>query len=248
MIEQLVSKLVNADRLLVASDFDGVLAPIVDDPAATTAVAESMAALRRLAAVADTAVAVVSGRDYALLQQLAAPAEAFTLVGSHGAELSTVRLDDGEQRIFDETVTELQLLAAEHPGLHIEVKALSVAAHFRRVTGDRAQATVAVEDVAGRWPGRVMNGKEVLELSLRHATKGTAIEQLQQDHVVTTTVYLGDDVTDEDVFVILGSNDVGIKVGDGPSAASNRLTDPAEVRVFLELLADGRTAAVAARV
>ncbi|MGB5760250.1 MAG: trehalose-phosphatase, partial [Acidimicrobiales bacterium] len=87
MIEDTVAGLAGVDRLLVATDFDGVLAPIVDDPAAVAAIPEAMAALRTLAALPGTSVAVVSGRGYELLATLVAPADRFTLVGSHGVEL-----------------------------------------------------------------------------------------------------------------------------------------------------------------
>lgn len=241
MTDPLIERLANADRLLVASDFDGVLAPIVEDPDNTAPIEESLGALRDLADAPGTVVAVVSGRNYDVLQQLVAPADRFTLVGSHGAEMGAVSLDAQEQQTFDHFVQALEALVDHHSGLHIEVKTVSVAVHFRRVEGDYDAAVAAVDRLVQEWPGKIVTGKEVVEFTLRHATKGDAVSVLAAEHQVDMTVYFGDDVTDEDVFTILGPDDVGVKVGDGHSAASHRLATPADVAVLLTALADRRS-------
>lgn len=230
------------ERLLVASDFDGVLAPIIDDPAAVVPRSESMAALRRLAALDDTTVALVSGRSYDFLEQIAAPADAFTLVGSHGAELAQGALEPDEQAQLDGLIGSLNALAERHRGLHVEAKALSVAAHLRRVEHGHDQAEADVDALAAEWPGKIVAGKEVVEFTLRHTTKGDAVLALADRLDATSTVYFGDDLTDEDVFVLLGSGDVGVKVGAGATAAANRVVDTVEVGRLLTALADARTA------
>jgi trehalose 6-phosphate phosphatase len=239
--DQLIERLANADRLLVASDFDGVLAPIVEDPDNTAPLAESLGALRDLADAPNTIVAVVSGRNYDVLQQLVAPADRFILVGSHGAEMGAVALETEEQQTFDRFVHALEALVEEHPGLHIEVKTVSVAAHFRRVEVDYDAAVAAVELLSQEWPGKIVTGKEVVEFTLRHATKGDAVSVLAAEHQVDMTVYFGDDVTDETVFMVLGPDDVGVKVGEGQSAASHRLATPVDVASLLTALAARRT-------
>ena len=73
-------------QLLVACDYDGTLAPIVEDPSQAVPLPEAVAAIRALAALPQTTVAVVSGRalrDLAALSRL--PSEVH-LVGSHGSE------------------------------------------------------------------------------------------------------------------------------------------------------------------
>lgn len=81
-----ITALTTAARLLVALDFDGVIAPLQDDPSTSTPVAESATAVEALAALPGTAVGYISGRDVAALKDLSrAPARAL-FVGSHGVE------------------------------------------------------------------------------------------------------------------------------------------------------------------
>src|SRR5206468_4232885 len=85
-------------RILVALDFDGTLAPIVEDPDAAQPLPLSVQALRALAGLPRTHVAVISGRPLVQLQRLVEPAEGVALVGSHGAEIDEYDLlaDDDE--------------------------------------------------------------------------------------------------------------------------------------------------------
>jgi trehalose 6-phosphate phosphatase len=52
------------------------------------------------------------------------------------------------------------------------------------------------------------------------------------------TLYLGDDVTDEDAFRALPEGDVTVKVGDGETAARYRVTDTDGALEVLRRLAD----------
>lgn len=240
----LVAKVADCDRLLVATDFDGVLAPIVDDPAAVAGRPASLDALRRLAEASNTDVAVISGRGLGLLTELVQPTEPMTLIGSHGAEFGGSDRTSKEDRMLADAIEELDGLVAAYPGLHVERKAMGVAAHFRRVTDGHAEASASVEPLCERWAddgGKVIRGKEVVEFALRHASKGDAVMTLVRRLDASVTVYLGDDTTDEDVFAVLGDDDLGIKVGDGQTLATERLATPEDVELFLVALADARS-------
>ena len=77
-----------SDRLLVALDFDGTLAPLEDEPMKARALPAAAAAVAALAALPDTPVAFVSGRSLHDLREIAEHADdaQIFLAGSHGAE------------------------------------------------------------------------------------------------------------------------------------------------------------------
>jgi trehalose 6-phosphate phosphatase len=88
--------LITADSLLIALDFDGVLAPLQDDPETSRMTAGSRAAIADLARLPHTRVALVSGRDIATLRRLTALPETVWMIGSHGAEANLGPADDQE--------------------------------------------------------------------------------------------------------------------------------------------------------
>src|SRR5262245_13729019 len=76
----------DAPVVLVGTDFDGTLARIVPQPEASAALPAALDALRRLAALERTHVAVISGRSRADLAARSRLEEPVRLIGSHGCE------------------------------------------------------------------------------------------------------------------------------------------------------------------
>ncbi|MEO6505825.1 MAG: trehalose-phosphatase [Terrimesophilobacter sp.] len=249
-----VRALAGTARLLVALDFDGTLAPIVDRPQDARALPVAAAAAARLEAARNTRVAYVSGRDLASLRAVADPPPGTLLVGSHGVQFQlggdepeVGKPDPGE---LDESerarLTELSEVLAQvvDPVEHVwlERKPAGIAVHTRLAAADdgrvaQSQARLAVAGIPGLT---VREGKDVLEFSVRSATKGGAIARLRHFTDATATFYAGDDVTDEDAFAALGPGDVGVKVGAGSTSAAYRVADCAQFAVLLRVLADAR--------
>ncbi len=235
-------------RLLVATDFDGCLAPIVDDPATARPLPESMEALQALTVTPGTVVAVVSGRALADLEMLLGPVERIHLVGSHGAETSaadreeTALLGPDETRRLARLRLELQQITAEYPSVWLELKPTGIAVHLRGVDPEDASAvTTAVEENPATWPGvHLLRGKKVLELTVVTTNKGRALKALTKANHCTATIFIGDDITDENAFGVLEDGDVGIKVGSGRTVADTRIADPTRVADVLNVLADYR--------
>jgi trehalose-phosphatase len=242
-----IGRLARVPQLLVACDYDGTLAPLVDDPTAARPLPESVAAIRALAALPQTMVAVVSGRalrDLATLSRL--PSEVH-LVGSHGSEFDVgfvERLQPDQVEVRARLKAELRTITADQPGVRLESKPASIAVHVRAAAPDVAARVVeAVRSGPAAWPGvHVKNGKHVVELSVLATHKGAALDQLRTQLSASAVLFLGDDVTDEDGFATLRGPDVGIKIGAGDTAATFRVAAPLDgARVLAQLLEARRT-------
>jgi trehalose 6-phosphate phosphatase len=224
--------------LLVASDYDGVLARLVGDPSAAVPEPGVADALARLAAVDGVTVALVSGRGVADLQTVSGFSGPFRWIGSHGEEFDgPVPGELAERR--DALAELLMPLVAAVRGARLEVKPASVAVHVRQVP-DRAAAAALLEEARTVVDSSLTlkPGKEVLEITLTDADKGTALRRLVAESGASAAMYLGDDVTDEDGFRALRPDDLTVKIGDGRTAARYRVADTAGALAVLRRLGD----------
>ncbi|MCV7172548.1 trehalose-phosphatase [Mycobacterium manitobense] len=228
-------------RLLVVSDFDGTLAPIVSDPSAARALPASAEALTALADLPDTATALVSGRALGVLRELSAMPSAVHLVGSHGAEFDTGFTHDVDEELLARIVAELREIAADRPGVTVETKPASVALHVRNASpADGEAALAAAKEAATAWDAQATAGKAVLEFAVISTDKGEAVDILRTQTGATAVIFLGDDVTDEKAFRRMRDGDVGVKVGPGESLAVYRVDAPEDVAEALGYLLAAR--------
>ena len=246
LLSSALAELADQPRILVASDFDGVLAPLVLDPMSSRALPGTIEALEALADLPGTHAAVVSGRDLETLTTLTGlGGSRVTRIGSHGAETSdaTTTLDHQQRSALDAVVADLESLLPGHPGASLEHKPAAVVLHTRRM-GDAAAARAAEEAalaVTTRHPDlHVLHGKHVVEVSVVPADKGTALVALRDEVGATAVAYFGDDVTDEHAFARLGDGDVAVKVGNGETGARYRVDSPEDVAAALTLLVERR--------
>lgn len=239
--------------LLVALDFDGTLAPLVDDPSASRALPGASAALAGLVALPASArvhVALVSGRALGDLHTLAQAPVGTYLIGSHGAERARVTafgLDRDVVQLDDDAADRLASLGAEvaavargRDGVWVETKPTAVVVHTRLAPDDvAAVAEAEALAVGARLGSNVLHGKDVVEISVLHASKGDALTALRTELGAQVVVYVGDDVTDEHAFAALGPDDVTVKVGAGETIAQYRVHGPDDVVEVLTALVGG---------
>ncbi|MGL4340331.1 MAG: trehalose-phosphatase [Rhodoglobus sp.] len=242
-------ELARVKRLLVALDFDGTLAPEVDDPEKAAALPEARAAVLRLLAMPHTRVALVSGRAIASLEHVADLPDTALLVGSHGIEIRLDSPDDhlalnaSEQAGVDVLNIILTEVVDSVDQVWLESKPAGFALHTRLATDDHSRIAhlVARSEVGAEMNEvTVREGKNVLEFSVRSTTKGEAVEHLRNYTKADAVFYAGDDSTDEDAFAALNADDLGLKSGAGTTLAHFRVPGPAQVARTLALLADLR--------
>jgi trehalose 6-phosphate phosphatase len=242
-------ELARVRRLLVALDFDGTLAPEVDDPDHARALPEARAAVLRLLALPDTRVALVSGRSLQSLEQVAALPDNALLIGSHGIEIrldspgDAFALNDEElqkREVLNEVLGEV---ADSFDEVWLEEKPAGFALHTRLASdhSSRVAHLVALSETQAEVENvKIRKGKNVLEFSVRSTTKGEAIEHLRRYTRADAVFFAGDDVTDEDAFAALGAGDLGLKCGTGSTLAAHRVAAPPQVAQVLGLLASYR--------
>lgn len=228
-------------RLLVTSDFDGTLAPIVNDPADARPLPAAADALAALGDLPDTAVALISGRALSVLRELSGAPATVHLVGSHGAEFDTGFTHPIDRDLLARIVSELETIAAGRPGVTVETKPASVALHVRNASPDDGAAALAEAQAAsGDWGAHATAGKAVLEFAVLQTDKGEAVDVLRGQSDATAVVFLGDDVTDEKAFRRMRDGDVGVKVGPGDTLAAYRVDSPDDVSEALVYLLRAR--------
>lgn len=233
--------------LLVATDFDGTLAPIVSEPELAEADRAALLALKTLAGLPQTHVAIISGRSLSDLAQRTRSVENARLIGGHGSEFeraSTIPSASDAAHLLNRIAAFLSELVRSVPGVRIERKPDALALHYRKAderAAETAQAMIA--EGPATWPGvHVRHGKKVIELGVVATDKGVALRRMRQQVGATAVLFIGDDITDEDAFATLSPEDVGVKVGPGETSAAFRAADSAEVAALLTRVAEQRSA------
>ena len=225
--------------LLAAFDVDGVLAPIVAHAADAALLPGLLDALGALSA--RTPVGIVSGRNVENLSRFGFP-DVLLVIGSHGAErrgrpLAPLTVAETER------LARLRVLADRAArdaggGAWVETKPTAVVVHVREadpVTAEPALATLST--AAAAVPGaHVRRGHRVVELAVREASKAVAIAEMRNEVGAAAVSFVGDDITDEDVFAALGAGDLGVRVGPGQTSARRRIRDPGDVLTFVRQL------------
>lgn len=231
------------ERLLIACDFDGTLAPIVNNPADARPLPSAADALIGLSAVPATDVALISGRALTVLRELSTMPSTVHLVGSHGAEFDTGFAHAVDEALLARMIKELNTIAADRAGVTVETKPASVALHVRNAGAEDGDAALReARTAAESWDAQLTEGKAVLEFAVISTDKGEAVDILRERHDASAVVFLGDDITDEKAFRRLRSADVGVKVGPGDTLAGYRVESPDDVALALEHLLRSRGA------
>ncbi len=241
-IDRSLREAARVPTLLVATDFDGTVAPIVPNPEDARPLPEAIDALVSLAGMDRTETVAISGRGLAELRSLSGLPGRVHLIGSHGSETSDdlgSGLDEEQRALRERVEAALEEIASAHPGATIERKPAAAALHYRNANDvdEDALHRRILEEGPGAWEGvHAKPGKKVIELSVVDMNKGDALEALREKLGADAVVFFGDDVTDEDIFQRLREGDVGVKVGDGPTAAELRVGDPDDVAQWLATL------------
>lgn len=249
-----IAAIASAPVLLVGSDFDGTLAPFVDHPGRAAPDPRAWKALEAIAALPHTHVAIVTGRARADVLERLPTGELgpIRVIGSHGIEAGPhpVPLSEAAALRLTRILELLDAEAAGLPGALVERKPASATLHVRRVEPRLARKAVerVVAGAIAIGDVHVLHGEQVVELCAVPPGKGRAVARLRYWYGATSAFFIGDDVTDESVFAEFGPADLGVKIGQGATAARSRIPSQADVAEVLEELLELRSQWLASRV
>jgi trehalose 6-phosphate phosphatase len=222
-------------KVLLAFDYDGTLAPLVEAPAH----AIMRPATRRLLRRASTLYpcVVITGRARADAIGRLRDIERCRVVGNHGAEPS--RHEQAVRRRVQQWLPVLKAQLSGRQGVVIEDKGLSVAVHYRQARERNSTRLAILAAARSLKAARLVGGKLVVNLLVPDAPhKGLALERERAHFGCDTVIYVGDDETDEDVFQIDRPGQLlSIRVGrKQASAAPYYIRNQAQIDRLLETL------------
>lgn len=223
-------------QVLLAFDFDGTLAPIVEDREDAEMRPWTARLFERVCEAYPAAV--ISGRARDDVGRRLGTARPRYIIGNHGLE------PGGDMRPYELFVQaalgELTRALGGLQGVELEDKTYSLAIHYRR-SRTRREARQTIQAALERMttPARVVEGKCVVNLVPPGAPdKGDALRRLRATDGANVALYVGDDYTDEDVFRLDEPGRLlSIRVGESTtSAAPYCLRDQLEIDDLLAFL------------
>lgn len=232
-----------AHRRLIILDYDGTLVGFKEEPQDATPTSELYRLLGALTADAKNKVVICSGRDHETLEkwfgnlplELAAEHGAFYKENGSWQEKMHGGLWD------DEIIHILQQMINKTPGAMLEIKRTALVWHYRNVNTWLAvvrekQLIDALKTPCTRLGLQIMRGNKIVEIKSPAYTKGGVVKKLLAEHRFDFLMAIGDDTTDEDMFLAMPPAAITIKVGELSENARYNLYAQSQTLPFLRAL------------
>jgi trehalose 6-phosphate phosphatase len=224
-LEDVTNQLKSSSSVLLFLDYDGTVVPIRKEPSLALLSTERKSVIRTLSRIPWLFAGIISGRPLKEVRKLVGDEKLF-YAGNHGFEI----LFKEKVWIHPELMSvgyslikvssELKSATQGIKGILIEDKQATVSVHYRKVTSQSPGSILkTVLKVVEPYPDlfEVTRGKKVYEIRpCIDWDKGKAVVKISQFFDFKPEplkIYIGDDVTDEDAFGVLGKDDISIRVG-----------------------------------
>lgn len=225
-------------------DYDGTLIGFNNDVNKAAPTNELYDTLDKIQASPHNQIVIISGRPHQILEKWFANKN-YILVGEHGV---WKKYPDGAWKSKSDLSNTwkasikkvMHKYANKTAGAFIEEKEYSLAWHYRKTQEGLGQfrAQELVDSMRYLIPHhglQLLRGDKVIEVKNRDVNKGKAalsiVRRLQPDFIFA----IGDDATDEDMFIELPKNNtISIKVGNKKSVAKFYVENQHEVATLLQ--------------
>jgi trehalose 6-phosphate synthase/phosphatase len=245
---KVVSEFSKSASRLIFLDYDGTLAPFVDNPTEAVPDVELKTTLTSIANTPNTRIILMSGRDRNTMTRWFSDVSV-DMAAEHGLYLKKKhhlwRMIKPVRKSWKKKVRPIfDHYAKKLPGALVEEKEYSLVFHFRK--SDPHFASVRVKELANHLASFMANmdlqllyGNKVIEVRNAGIDKGVAAMDWLSNVMMRPVFVLaiGDDVTDEDLFRAMPKEAYTIKVGLQPSHAKYNLATQNDVLEFLQELA-----------
>ncbi len=241
-------RLRSASHRLYLFDIDGTLASIEKVPQAARIHAPLRRLLYSLSVTPRSTVGIISGRQLDDAREMVG-LQHLIYAGNHGLEVCfngsrhIERQARNHAHALELIYRDAKQAFGDVPGAIVEWKGLTMSLHYRMVEKKNMAKFERIfqEDIVpllARDKFQHRKGKKVIEIiPFGDWSKGTVVEMLAKHFRKPVTIFIGDDVTDEGAFGVMGPDDVSVRVGHkDDSKALYYLKNQGEVKKLLQRL------------
>jgi len=230
-----------ASKRLLVFDYDGTLTGFKEDPDEASPSTQILDLLQQLSSDKKNHILITSGRNMTTLEKWFGELS-IDLSAEHGADF---KQNGTWNKLVQDTIWDDEIMNILHdfvdktPGSHIEIKRTALVWHFRSVDDWLAilreqQLINALISPCNRHGLQLMRGNKILEIKSPLYSKKIAVEKLLSENLYDFVLAIGDDVTDEDMFMALHDiNAYSIKVGTNSDMAKYNIPLQTDVLPFL---------------
>jgi len=235
-----------SENRLIILDYDGTLVSFKKKPSDAYPTPQLLTMLENVCGDPRNRVVISSGRDKQTLDKWLGQLP-IGLAAEHGAFYK----EDGEwkKRIEDAEWDKEILNIFEHtvrrtPMSKIEIKDTALVWHYRNVDSWLAELRVtqlinALINPCSRLNLQIMKGNKIVEVKNNDVSKGSEAIRLVNQDSYDFIMAIGDDTTDEEMFIALPENAITIKVGKSSNVAKYNMPTQGQTVGFLERLING---------
>ena len=246
-------RLQSAHKLALFLDYDGTLTPIRYTPSAAILTKEAEHVLQQIAKLRNVSLTIVTGRSMEDIRRLV-PIENIGIAANHGFHI----LRNGYEWIHPDAVRLIQTFSRLHailrnkleifPKALAENKQFTLSVHYRNISENKVSSLKSlVMKIVRSFDStlKITRGKKVLEVRPKIVWgKGNAVLEILRTSKYShrpLPIFIGDDTTDEDVFQVLRSKGITIRVGKSlTTKAKYFVEDVNDVLLLLKLILELR--------